>query len=92
MAAEVVGAPCEGRADAFWKAMAVAFRNATHAAHEARVFRTIAMDRAEDYAMDAAQKIRRHPFAAVGAAFAIGVPAGLLIGWMAGHRRTAPTH
>lgn len=92
MATEVVGTPCEGGAERFWKGLAVAFRSATHAAHEARVFRTMAMDTVEDCAMNAAQRIRRHPLAAVGAAFAIGVPAGLLVGWIAGHRRVEPQH
>lgn len=92
MATEVVGTPGEGRAEAFWNGMAVAFRNATHAAHEAHVFKTMAMDKVEDCALDAARQIRRHPFAAIGAAFAIGVPAGLLIGFVAGHRRAEAHH
>ncbi len=78
----------EERSSAFWNAMAVVLRDATHAAHRARVFKTMAADAFEDCAFNTAHRIKQHPFAAVGAAFAVGVPAGVLIGWIAGRRST----
>lgn len=65
----------------FWRFAADACRQAIHAAHDARLLKTIAEDAVETRMYDAAHRIRKHPFMAVGAAFAIGVPLGLLVGW-----------
>jgi len=65
----------------FWRFAADACRQAIHAAHDARLLKTIAEDAVETRMYDAAHRIRKHPFMAVGMAFAIGVPLGLLVGW-----------
>jgi ElaB/YqjD/DUF883 family membrane-anchored ribosome-binding protein len=65
----------------FWRAAAGACREAVHAAHEARLIRTIAENAVEMRAYDVAHRIRKHPFASVAVAFAIGVPLGALLAW-----------
>lgn len=50
-------------------------------AGEARRLKAVAAETVETGLYDAAHRIRKNPFAAVGAAFAIGVPVGLLFGW-----------
>jgi ElaB/YqjD/DUF883 family membrane-anchored ribosome-binding protein len=57
-------------------------RNVTHLAHEARAFKTMAVDAVEGRVVDAATRIRKEPFKFVGLAFAVGVPVGLAFGWM----------
>ena len=39
-------------------------------------------DAAEEFLNDTTQRIQRHPVLTVATTFAIGVPAGALIGWM----------
>jgi ElaB/YqjD/DUF883 family membrane-anchored ribosome-binding protein len=56
-------------------------RNVAHLAHEARAFKTMAVDAVEDRVADAAIRIRKEPFKFVGFAFAVGVPVGLALGW-----------
>jgi hypothetical protein len=65
----------------FWRFAADACRQAIHAAHDARLLKTIAEDAVETRMYDATHRIRKHPFIAVGVAFAVGVPLGLLVGW-----------
>ena len=57
-------------------------RTVAHLAHEARAFKTTAVDAVEDRVADAATRIRKEPFKFVGLAFAVGVPVGLALGWM----------
>jgi hypothetical protein len=71
----------------FWRAAAGACREAVHAAHEARLLKTMAEDAVEMRVYDVGHRIRKHPFASVAVAFAIGVPLGALIGWAGGHAR-----
>ncbi len=86
MATAVVEKPaCES--STFLRAAAVACRQAVHAAHEARLLKTIAEDAVETRVYDTAHRIRKHPFMSVAMAFAIGVPLGALIGWAGGHAR-----
>lgn len=59
-------------------------RTATHLAHEARAFKTKAVDAVEDRVADAAIRIRKEPFKFVGLAFAVGVPVGVALGWAFG--------
>jgi hypothetical protein len=70
----------------FWRFAADACRQAVHAAHEARMLKTIAEDAVETRVYNTAHSIRKHPFKSVAIAFAIGVPLGAVIGW-AGHGR-----
>ena len=56
-------------------------RNVAHLAHEARAFKTMAVDAVEDRVADAAIRIRKEPFKFVGLAFTVGVPVGLALGW-----------
>jgi hypothetical protein len=80
MATAVVEKPvCEP--STFWRFAADACRQAIHAAHEARILKTIAEDAVEARVYDAAHRIRKHPFASAAVAFAIGVPVGALVGW-----------
>ncbi len=72
----------EGRTQALWTALATTVRDARHAAHEARMFKTAAMDAAEECVFEAAHRIKQRPLAAVGAAFVLGIPAGIAVGWM----------
>ncbi len=58
-----------------------AIRQAGHIAHEARAFKTMAVDAVEDRVAETAQRIRKEPFKFVGFAFAVGVPVGLALGW-----------
>jgi ElaB/YqjD/DUF883 family membrane-anchored ribosome-binding protein len=89
MATAVVEKPaCES--STFLRAAAVACRQAVHAAHEARLLKTIAEDAVETRVYEAAHRIRKHPFMSVAMAFAIGVPLGALIGWAGGHARQVP--
>jgi ElaB/YqjD/DUF883 family membrane-anchored ribosome-binding protein len=50
-------------------------------AGEARRLKAAAADAMETGIYDAAHRIRKYPFISVGAAFAVGVPLGLLAGW-----------
>lgn len=88
MAATVVQKPaCEH--STFWRFAADACRQAIHAAHEARILKTIAEDAVETRVYEAAHRIRKHPFLATAAAFAVGVPVGILIAAAASRRREA---
>jgi ElaB/YqjD/DUF883 family membrane-anchored ribosome-binding protein len=51
------------------------------ATSEARRLKASMAEAVETGIYDAAHRIRRHPLRSVGAAFAIGVPVGLLAGW-----------
>lgn len=90
MATAVVEKPAREPSD-FLRAAAVACRQAVHAAHEARILKTIAADAVETRVYDAAHRIRKHPFKSVAAAFAIGVPFGALVGWACTHTGKART-
>ena len=57
-------------------------RNVAHLAHEARAFKTMAVDAVEDRVAGAATRIRKEPFKFVGLAFAVGVPFGLALARM----------
>ena len=60
-------------------------RNVAHLAHEARAFKTKAVDAFEDGVADASLRIRKEPFKFVGFAFAVGVPVGVALGWAFSH-------
>ncbi len=92
MTTTVVEKPCESCANACWAVLVTTFRDVTHAAHEVRLCKTIAADALEKCVFKTEHRIKQHPFAAVGAAFGIGIPAGLLMGWMFGHRGAAVRH
>jgi ElaB/YqjD/DUF883 family membrane-anchored ribosome-binding protein len=66
------------KAPTFWRVAADAGR---------RVLKFKAGEALETRMYDAAHRIRKHPFAAVTSAFAIGVPLGLLAGWVSTRRR-----
>ena len=57
-------------------------RNVAHLAHEARAFKTMAVDALEDRVADAATRVRKEPFTFVGLAFAVGVPVGVALAWV----------
>jgi hypothetical protein len=66
----------EYKAPTFWRCAA-----------DARMLKFKAGEALETRMYDAAHCIRKHPFAAVTAAFAIGVPLGLLAGWASARSR-----
>lgn len=71
----------------FWRFAADASRRAVHAAHDARILKTIAEDALETRVFETAHRIKKHPFKSVAIAFAIGVPLGALIGRAGAHGR-----
>jgi ElaB/YqjD/DUF883 family membrane-anchored ribosome-binding protein len=76
-------------APTFRRVAADAGRRVMQASHDAKMLKFKAGAALETRMYDAAHRIRKHPFAAVAAAFAIGVPLGLLAGWVsARHRRS----
>ena len=64
-------------------------RHAAHLAHEARVLKTVTADAVEERVVEAAHRIRKNPFRAVGIAFAIGVPVGAFLGWVCSQQQEA---
>lgn len=65
-------------------------RQAVQAAHEARMLKTVAEDAVETGMYEAAHRIRKNPLMSVAAAFAIGIPVGVLIAWVGGRAGRLP--
>jgi hypothetical protein len=76
-----------GYAPPLWRRAADAGRRVMQASHDAKILRRRAGEVFETRLYEAAHRIRKHPFKAVTAAFAIGVPLGLLAGWASTRRR-----
>jgi ElaB/YqjD/DUF883 family membrane-anchored ribosome-binding protein len=72
---------------ALWRRAADAGRRVMQASHDAKMLKFKAGEALETRMYDVAHRIRKQPFIAVGAAFAIGVPLGILAGWASTRRR-----
>jgi hypothetical protein len=62
-------------------------RRAIRLAHDAKILKSRVEEALETRRYEAAHRIRKHPFLAVAAAFAIALPLGVAAGWASTRRR-----